>query len=91
MLESTPFSQMQGTRRFFFRNTSHRNVLLSQCSPISELCSYLLHFLIDICVRCMYACAIMEKKTVLENSVFMKKKITYGACTKLYKNIQFAQ
>lgn len=39
----------------------------------------------------MYACAIMEKKTVLENSVFMKKKITYGACTKLYKNIQFAQ
>lgn len=42
----------------------------------------------------MYACAIMEKKPVLEYSVFMKKKkgiITYGACTKLYKNIQFAQ
>lgn len=62
MLESTPFSQLQGTRRVFFRNTGHRNVLLSQCSPISELCSYLLNFLIDICVRCMYACAIMEKK-----------------------------
>lgn len=33
------------------------------------------------------------KKTVLEYSVFMKKEkiITYGACTKLYKNIQFAQ
>lgn len=32
-----------------------------------------------------------KKKTVLENSVFMKKIITYGACTKLYKNMQFAQ
>lgn len=26
----------------------------------------------------MYACAIMEKKTVLENSVFMKKKSLMG-------------
>lgn len=83
MLESTPFSQLQGTRRFFFRNTSHRNVLLSQCSPISELCSYLLNFLIDICVRCMYACAIMEKKTVLENGVFMKKNHLWG----MYKTV----
>lgn len=91
MLESTPFSQLQGTKRVFFGNVGHRNVLLSQCSPLSELCSYLLNFLIDICVRCMYACAIMEKKTVLENSVFMKKIITYGACTKLYKYMQFAQ
>lgn len=69
MLESIPFSQLQGTGRFF-RNMGHKNVLLSQCSPISELCSYLLNFLKDICVRCMYACAIM-KKAVLENSVFI--------------------
>lgn len=64
---------------------THWYVLPSQCSPISELCCYLLHFLTDICVRCMYACAVMEK-AVLENSVFMRKKNHLWGMYKTVKN-----
>lgn len=84
MLESTPFSQLQGTKRVFFGNVGHRNVLLSQCSPLSELCSYLLNFLIDICVRCMYACAIMEKKTSFgKQCIYEKNNHLWG----MYKTV----
>lgn len=83
MLESTPFSQLQGTKRVFFRNMGHRNVLLSQCSPISELCSYLLNFLIDICVRCMYACAIMEKNSFGKQCIYEKNNHLWG----MYKTV----
>lgn len=38
----------------------------------------------------MYACAIMEKNSFGKQCIY-EKIITYGACTKLYKNIQFAQ
>lgn len=79
MFGGIPFSQWQGSLRFQERGP--QNVLLS-VFPSSELCSHLLNFLIDICVRCMYACAIIKKKQFWK-TVYLLKKITYGACTKL--------
>lgn len=97
MFGGIPFSQWQGSLRFQERGP--QNVLLS-VFPSSELCSHLLNFLIDICVRCMYACAIIKKKAVLENSVFIKENYLWGmyktvkkkkATKKKKKHIRFAQ